>query len=555
MPPKKQQTGGKPRILPKEPKTFQGVPILQYNYNAPTTDFELYENKLTMVTALSYNQLSRIFKDKKYYNPPRIPPIDANDPDDDRTEAEYAAAVTERAKVIANLASKHDSLFNFILQTLSTESMEQLYRLPKWETTILPQRDPLTLWKNIVKIHCTGFTATKLDSQIEVRNEYNSLKQERNESLTAFLIRTDDVVKRMKLVNLPEMDEQLLALDFMQRLRSEYTEALSLLRRDVNNGMQAYPDTRVAMFDYFMRNVSQPRSTSGEKTTREDVSESVFVGNTNKPGTSQNKDKRGDKDKNKDKPKGPPKRGCRICKVDGDAGLHWESECPALDSFHKHVAKEKKKDEKGEKAYHVKSKPLDAVFMTKHKDTIGDTDVLIDNQASVSIFANRNLLTNIRRAPDTSCITGIGGELQVNMMGHLAGVGTVLYHPKAGANIISFSKASACSHLSVNYLPERGTFVMQTDTNTYYFPMKDGLHVCNFEHPGKLPPLLNTSKVNTDATEAAVFNTTVAANERLTRSVKLRAPRRHESFFEKWDILLIETSGISFAPEELLTAP
>ena len=96
---------------------------------------------------------------------------------------------------------------------------------------------------------------------------------------------------------------------------------------------------------------------------------------------------------------------------------------------------------------------------------------------------------------------------------------------------------------------------MQTETNTYYFPMKDGLHVCNFEHPGKLPPLLNTSKVNTDATEAAVFNTTVAANERLTRSVKLRAPRRHESFFEKWDILLIETSGISFAPEELLTAP
>lgn len=67
--------------------------------------------------------------------------------------------------------------------------------------------------------------------------------------------------------------------------------------------------------------------------------------------------------------------------------------------------------------------------------------ILLDNQSTVDVFANGNLLKNIRTVPagymDIHCNAGVSST---NLMGDLPGYGPVWYNPKGIANILSLSR-------------------------------------------------------------------------------------------------------------------
>jgi len=65
-------------------------------------------------------------------------------------------------------------------------------------------------------------------------------------------------------------------------------------------------------------------------------------------------------------------------------------------------------------------------------------DILCDIQSSISIFHNKDLITNIRTVSEKIEVFGIGGSLTVDMMGDLPGFGPVYFHPEAVANILCF---------------------------------------------------------------------------------------------------------------------
>ena len=65
-------------------------------------------------------------------------------------------------------------------------------------------------------------------------------------------------------------------------------------------------------------------------------------------------------------------------------------------------------------------------------------DVLCDNQASISIFHEKRLLTNIREAKTPMRVSGIGGSIIATKIGDFSFIGPVFYHPDSIANILCF---------------------------------------------------------------------------------------------------------------------
>jgi hypothetical protein len=75
------------------------------------------------------------------------------------------------------------------------------------------------------------------------------------------------------------------------------------------------------------------------------------------------------------------------------------------------------------------------VFFSKY-------DVLFDNEASINIFSNRNLLTGVRAAEKKVMVGGIqrgASGVKVTEQGEFRDVGTVYVNDSATAAILSFA--------------------------------------------------------------------------------------------------------------------
>lgn len=66
---------------------------------------------------------------------------------------------------------------------------------------------------------------------------------------------------------------------------------------------------------------------------------------------------------------------------------------------------------------------------------------LLDNEASLNIFSNRDLLTNVRQADQPIKVSGIqlDGGVDVDREGDFGEFGRIFYSGDASANILSFA--------------------------------------------------------------------------------------------------------------------
>ena len=81
------------------------------------------------------------------------------------------------------------------------------------------------------------------------------------------------------------------------------------------------------------------------------------------------------------------------------------------------------------------------VLQTNDKPSqVSKTWILLDNQSTVDVFANKTMLKNLRQSNSTMTIHCNAGVATTTTIGDLPGYGTVWYHPKGITNILSLSR-------------------------------------------------------------------------------------------------------------------
>ena len=102
-------------------------------------------------------------------------------------------------------------------------------------------------------------------------------------------------------------------------------------------------------------------------------------------------------------------------------------------------------------------------------------DVLLDNEASLNIFKNAELLTDVRKTERSINVSGIqqGGGVCVNREGEFGEFGTVYNSGSASANILSFaSQVDAGATIRYDHLNDCFTLQPKGSTRTYRFGRK-----------------------------------------------------------------------------------
>ena len=96
------------------------------------------------------------------------------------------------------------------------------------------------------------------------------------------------------------------------------------------------------------------------------------------------------------------------------------------------------------------------IVLASRKALLNEYDILSYNQATISIFRNRNILVNITMTDEVISVGGVGGILDVDQIGDLPGFGKVYFSLDCIANILCFHDLASKELISFD--KERNVF-------------------------------------------------------------------------------------------------
>jgi hypothetical protein len=101
--------------------------------------------------------------------------------------------------------------------------------------------------------------------------------------------------------------------------------------------------------------------------------------------------------------------------------------------------------------------------------TIPSTWILLDNQSTVDVFFSSELLENIRKGAGHMDIYCNAGVTSTDLIGDLPGCGTVWYHPKGIANILSLSRVKSRYRVTYDSLNRNEFSLHKPDDSVHIF--------------------------------------------------------------------------------------
>ena len=138
-----------------------------------------------------------------------------------------------------------------------------------------------------------------------------------------------------------------------------------------------------------------------------------------------------------------------------------------------------------------------AHLLSQHKAMTGQTVplswILLDNQSTVDVFCNKDLLQNVREGTTTCRISCNAGTAETKLIGDLPGYPTpVWYHPEGIANILSLHRVSKHCRVEYDSSEDGASFnVTKPDgTKLHFQPSLGGLHFYDSQEYGTT--LINT---------------------------------------------------------------
>ena len=303
----------------------------------------------------------------------------------------------------------------------------------------------------------------------EQESKYGLLRQGEREFITTFKARFDEQVAANLAVGIAPVSDCKRALDFLGKLDPRrYKKMHFQMKNDaLRRKPEAFPTSLASAFrivsQWYNDDFAHTPTPVGANAAY--VTEAAHVTATNDPDKKAGK---GGKTGGAKK-KSPTDVKCFLCEAKG----HYARNCPQRKSSgdKAHVtAEESDSDYEGEPGeWGV------ALVATDEKCCFSRYDVLLDNEASLNIFNNADLLTDIRKSERSIKVSGIqvGGGVSVDREGEFGDFGTVYYSGSASANILSFaSQVDAGATIRHDHVNDCFTLQPKGSTRTYSFGRK-----------------------------------------------------------------------------------
>lgn len=374
-----------------------------------------------------------------------------------------ANAFEGRRKAVETQKVDEQKLFPLMWSRMSTGSKSKVREEPGFEAARL-RLDSVKLWEYIRRSHLTHIYGE--DDSMRAMNvheqtiRYNYLRQGEREVIGDFKTRFDNQVLANRGVGMTEVEEPIRAIDFLSKLDPKrYTGMLTLMRNNaVQNLPNSFPSTLAGAY-----RVASSWTSSGGGVPLGAEQHSAFLTDS-LIGTKEKVAGKGSKGKTAGTKK---KSSSVICFVCGKTG-HFARDCEQRkDGDHAlltNVEEDIEEDDESIEAAFVTTEEV-ALFTQSH--------VLLDNQASVNIFCNPALLTDIRRSQHAIILNGVqsGAKgVRVNQEGNFGDIGPVYFSRGATANILSFA-AMADNGADISYNHESGCFALRPagSRTTYSF--------------------------------------------------------------------------------------
>ena len=359
----------------------------------------------------------------------------------------------ELSKTMAEWDRQRSKAYSWMLGMCEDKVKEFLMGDSKWES-VNRSRCPLRLLKLMLRRLSTEPTKLPADAQERALTAYSTCRQDSRE-LVPYFKDFKARVQHMADVGLPEISEETLALTFVKRLNLNYS---SLLVSIMNHQIVA-PKTIKEAYEKALEFYVDPRST-GDLSSTSDATSAVSLAVTLRSGRGGGGRGGGRGGRGRGGGRGDPPttraheaasysstteetkvgtstvtsskpKKCFFCHEPG----HLVKDCPK-----KAAAKEERAT-----TLVVVSRTLQSEYaMSTSSDPVAGFarfEVGHDDMSSVHIVRDRELLTNLRKAPHPVVVEGIGGEQVLDRVGDFRPFGIAWYHPGAVGNVISSGRA------------------------------------------------------------------------------------------------------------------
>jgi len=155
------------------------------------------------------------------------------------------------------------------------------------------------------------------------------------------------------------------------------------------------------------------------------------------------------------------------------------------------------------------------------RQSLSDKEVLLDNQATISIFKNKNLLKNIRNINKPILVNGISGvQIKVTQVGDYDWYGEVYYSPKVSANVLCYYDVAQL--FPVVYNDDIFTVNISQYESPKIFAPKNKLYI-----------LIDENVKDNYGDRESVFLNTVENNEMLLSKSQVEAVKKSKKFNSK----------------------
>jgi len=462
------------------------VPVLKCGRD---NNFVTWKEDADVFCCARFGKLSSVILTDKAYEVPCVVETDFEDNLSEKVKGKLMEEAEKmRYKTKLDMQNNEPKFFGTLLAMMSPESLMEIKQHGDYGDANA-NKNPNKLWAIIKDTHYTSANMggrTKMMLKMARIREFATMSQKPGESVATFKHKYDALKKVLGELGVARMNKDDEAMDFLVKLDSKrYGSLLESIHNDASRGTP-YPKDVKAVYDMastWTITHGDGVSSSGMQAVYMQSTEgkNAHTGNDRgpRPSKGQNGNWRSAQRQNRKangegtyaKSEQKEWRTCRGCLKPG----HIWKNCPDKPKDADKVMLTSDTAEAGEsREYESDEHDMYEAFMTTERCLFTDTEVLLDNQASKSVFKNAKLLHSMGDI-DEYRLSGVNEDaecLRVRKGGRLGDLPCEVGHTDgAAANILSKARLLD-GGARVEYRESTDDYVVHSPSTKYVFARK-----------------------------------------------------------------------------------